>query len=165
MNTCGNGTSPARKESTRARSRDICATRGAMKACLTTEEISAGRSDANSHQRRGRDRDGLRPRSLNQKNLSLGPGGQTQRAMVDPKIAGRTGSRALPPTRFRIAAYDYGIKENILRLLRQKGFEVTVVPAGTRLKKCWLSIPTEFFFLTVQVIPRHSLMHTKLYTI
>ena len=33
--------------------------------------------------------------------------------------------------RFRIAAYDYGIKENILRLLRQKGFEVTVVPAGT----------------------------------
>jgi carbamoyl-phosphate synthase small subunit len=42
------------------------------------------------------------------------------------------GSRhALPPIRFRIAAYDYGIKENILRLLRQKGFGVTVVPAST----------------------------------
>src|SRR5207245_8854832 len=37
----------------------------------------------------------------------------------------------LPPTRFRIVAYDYGIKENILRLLRQKGFDVTVVPAST----------------------------------
>src|SRR5207247_9841476 len=37
----------------------------------------------------------------------------------------------LPPARFRIVAYDYGIKENILRLLRQKGFRVTVVPATT----------------------------------
>src|SRR6266850_4079046 len=38
---------------------------------------------------------------------------------------------ALPPIRFRIVAYDYGIKQNILRLLRQKGFGVTVVPAAT----------------------------------
>jgi carbamoyl-phosphate synthase small subunit len=37
----------------------------------------------------------------------------------------------LPPIRFRIAAYDYGMKQNILRLLRQKGFGVTVVPAAT----------------------------------
>src|SRR5438876_12101876 len=61
----------------------------------------AGRSDANSHQGRGRDRDGLRPRSLNEKNLSVGPGGQTQHAMVDPKIVGWTrptgpGTDALP---------------------------------------------------------------------
>ena len=51
--------------------------------------------------------------------------------MVDPKIAGRRRQTSLPPVRFRIAAYDYGIKQNILRLLRQKGFEVTVVPAST----------------------------------
>jgi carbamoyl-phosphate synthase small subunit len=37
----------------------------------------------------------------------------------------------LPAVRHRIVAYDYGIKENILRLLRQHGFEVTVVPATT----------------------------------
>src|SRR5438445_13738069 len=37
----------------------------------------------------------------------------------------------LPPIRFQIVAYDYGIKQNILRLLRQKGFGVTVVPAAT----------------------------------
>ena len=35
----------------------------------------------------------------------------------------------LPPIRHRIVAYDYGIKENILRRLRQNGFGVTVVPA------------------------------------
>jgi len=37
----------------------------------------------------------------------------------------------LPPIRYRVVAYDYGIKQNILRLLRQHGFEVTVVPATT----------------------------------
>jgi carbamoyl-phosphate synthase small subunit len=37
----------------------------------------------------------------------------------------------LPPVRHRVVAYDYGIKENILRRLRQNGFSVTVVPAAT----------------------------------
>ena len=37
----------------------------------------------------------------------------------------------LPPVRHRIVAYDYGMKENILRRLRQDGFGVTVVPATT----------------------------------
>jgi carbamoyl-phosphate synthase small subunit len=37
----------------------------------------------------------------------------------------------LPPVRHHVVAYDYGIKENILRRLRQNGFSVTVVPAAT----------------------------------
>ena len=37
----------------------------------------------------------------------------------------------------RIVAYDYGIKRNILRRLRQDGFEVQVVPATRRRpRKC-----------------------------
>jgi carbamoyl-phosphate synthase small subunit len=32
---------------------------------------------------------------------------------------------------FRVAAFDYGIKHNILRILRDLGFEVHVLPAGT----------------------------------
>ncbi len=35
------------------------------------------------------------------------------------------------PARFRVIAYDYGIKRNILRSLVQAGCEVTVVPAQT----------------------------------
>jgi carbamoyl-phosphate synthase small subunit len=35
----------------------------------------------------------------------------------------------LPPARYRIVAYDFGIKYNILRQLRQEGFAVRVVPA------------------------------------
>ena len=35
----------------------------------------------------------------------------------------------LPPVRHRIVAYDFGMKRNILRRLRQEGFKVRVVPA------------------------------------
>ena len=38
---------------------------------------------------------------------------------------------ALPPADIPIVAYDYGMKYNILRRLRQRGFKVTVLPATT----------------------------------
>ncbi|HEX3986674.1 MAG TPA: glutamine-hydrolyzing carbamoyl-phosphate synthase small subunit [Acidobacteriaceae bacterium] len=38
---------------------------------------------------------------------------------------------ALPPADLHVVAYDYGIKKNILRMLRQEGCRVTVVPAQT----------------------------------
>lgn len=37
----------------------------------------------------------------------------------------------LPPVRYHIVAYDFGIKRNILRCLRRDGFDVTVVNAYT----------------------------------
>jgi carbamoyl-phosphate synthase small subunit len=40
--------------------------------------------------------------------------------------------KLLPPVRYRVVAYDYGIKYNILRRLRQHGCQVIVVPAGTK---------------------------------
>jgi len=39
--------------------------------------------------------------------------------------------RPLPDTKYRIVAYDFGIKRNILRSLRQQGFEVEVVNSRT----------------------------------
>lgn len=40
--------------------------------------------------------------------------------------------RSQPPAaRMRVVAYDLGVKRNILRLLVEQGFDVTVVPAGT----------------------------------
>ena len=36
-----------------------------------------------------------------------------------------------PPLRARVIAYDFGIKRNILRKLRDQGIETTVVPAST----------------------------------
>jgi len=41
------------------------------------------------------------------------------------------GFRSPPATRFRVVAYDFGIKRNILRMLTDRGCAVTVVPAKT----------------------------------
>ena len=42
-----------------------------------------------------------------------------------------TGRQEKPPTRYKVVAFDYGIKQNILRLLRSHGCDVYVVPANT----------------------------------
>jgi carbamoyl-phosphate synthase small subunit len=42
-----------------------------------------------------------------------------------------SGPLPLPPATRRVVAYDFGIKKNILRRLRQQGFEVQVVNART----------------------------------
>ncbi len=43
----------------------------------------------------------------------------------------RKGKGERAPTRFRVVAYDYGIKHNILRRLVDVGCQVTIVPATT----------------------------------
>jgi carbamoyl-phosphate synthase small subunit len=53
----------------------------------------------------------------------------------------------LPPVRHRIVAYDFGIKENILRQLRQNGFGATVVPATTTAEEV-LALNPEGVFLS-----------------
>ena len=42
-----------------------------------------------------------------------------------------TGERMQPPARYKVVAFDFGIKQNILRLLVSHGCEVVVVPART----------------------------------
>ena len=54
---------------------------------------------------------------------------------------------ALPPIRHRVVAYDFGIKFNILRQLRQAGFHVTVVPASTSAAEA-LSLNPDGIFLS-----------------
>jgi carbamoyl-phosphate synthase small subunit len=44
---------------------------------------------------------------------------------------GRNIRQPLPPADLRIVAYDFGLKYNILRRLRQRGFRVQVLPAHT----------------------------------
>jgi carbamoyl-phosphate synthase small subunit len=114
---------------TRALTRHL-RTRGAMKACLTTEAISPGKATQRAIEGQG---------VIGMDYVREVSTPEVYQWDPDDKLstpwsvrAENGGSkRALPPIRFRIAAYDYGIKENILRLLRQKGFGVTVVPAST----------------------------------
>ena len=60
--------------------------------------------------------------------------------------AGPTGAfKELAPIRHRIVAYDFGIKRNILRRLRQEGFEVQVVPATAKAEDVLATKPDGVF--------------------
>jgi carbamoyl-phosphate synthase small subunit len=65
----------------------------------------------------------------------------TWRALDDERAA------PVPPVEFHVVAYDFGIKENILRQLRDIGARVTVVPAATPAKDA-LALGAHGFFLS-----------------
>ena len=47
------------------------------------------------------------------------------------ELDGRVQRDPMPAAEIPIVAYDFGVKYNILRMLRQSGFKVTVLPANT----------------------------------
>ena len=53
--------------------------------------------------------------------------------------------RTIPPAKYKIVAFDFGIKQNILRLLVSHGCEVTVVPAQTTAKEVLARKPDGVF--------------------
>jgi carbamoyl-phosphate synthase small subunit len=115
---------------TRALTRHL-RTRGAMKACLTTEEMSIQETV-----QRAIDGEGVigmdYVREVSTPEVyRWDPTDELSKPWTIANGNGGGNKPNLPPIRFQIAAYDYGIKRNILRLLRQKGFGVTVVPAST----------------------------------
>jgi carbamoyl-phosphate synthase small subunit len=57
----------------------------------------------------------------------------------------RNAREPLPPADIPIVAYDYGMKYNILRRLRQQGFKVQVVPATTPAAEAMKYIPAGVF--------------------
>ena len=107
--------------------------RGAMKACLTTEKLSV--KEATQRAREGEGvvgMDYVREVTTSQ-TYEWDPKNELSQPWTIPKgtDASDPQKASLPPVRFRLVAFDYGMKRNILRLLRQKGFGVTVVPAMT----------------------------------
>jgi carbamoyl-phosphate synthase small subunit len=115
---------------TRALTRHL-RTRGAMKACLTTEEMSIQEAVERAIDGEGViGMDYVREVSTPEV-YRWDPTDELSKPWTIANGNGGGNKSNLPPIRFQIAAYDYGIKRNILRLLRQKGFGVTVVPAST----------------------------------
>jgi len=114
---------------TRALTRHL-RTRGAMKACLTTEQMSIEQAVGQAVEGQGVIGMDYVKEVSTREIYAWDP---DDRLSVPWTIVNGDGDAKpkLPPIRFRIAAYDYGIKQNILRLLRQKGFGVTVLPAST----------------------------------
>ncbi|MFL6538535.1 MAG: glutamine-hydrolyzing carbamoyl-phosphate synthase small subunit [Chthoniobacterales bacterium] len=116
---------------TRALTRHL-RTLGAMKACLTTEEISS--DEAVQHAVKG---EGVIGMDYVREVTPGAPYEWDPDDQLSAEWAVASGTLAevvrhpLPPKRRHIVAYDYGMKQNILRRLRQNGFAVTVVPATT----------------------------------
>ncbi len=124
---------------TRALTRHL-RTRGALRACVTTELDEAGavaRAKAAEY-------DGVDfvqevtpgaayewDKAGDQSREWVQATAQDRRGAVHETDARGNVFASLPEARRRIVAYDFGMKKNILRLLRQHGFEVEVVPAKT----------------------------------
>ena len=113
---------------------------GAMKACLTTEALTAEQAVE-----RAKTGDGVvgmdfvrevtpkaafdwDPTEAESRPCKLASSIEGADDLRDPlgNVFG-----ALPPVRHRVVAYDFGMKRNILRGLRQRGLAVRVVPADT----------------------------------
>ena len=113
---------------TRALTRHL-RTRGAMKACLTSDRITneeAVRRAVEGQGVIGMDyvREVTAPSAY-----QWDPHDQLSQPWSVTSGDAEARKPSLPDINYRIVAYDYGIKENILRRLRQNGFSVTVVPA------------------------------------
>ena len=90
---------------------------GAMRACLTTEltpeeAVEAARKAPSMEGCNIVDKIGSHP-------------------MTPEEVDALVTDTELPPVEYDIVAFDFGIKYNILRQLRENGFRVTVVPAHT----------------------------------
>jgi carbamoyl-phosphate synthase small subunit len=74
---------------------------------------------------------------------------QTKYEWSEPTWRAVDDGRAIvpPPVSFHVVAYDFGIKENILRQLRDIGARVTVVPAHTPAREA-LALGADGFFLS-----------------
>ncbi|MFT5192709.1 MAG: carbamoyl-phosphate synthase small subunit [Verrucomicrobiales bacterium] len=114
--------------------------RGAMKAILTTETITD--EDAAEQAKASDGTVGMDfVQEVSQPNYTWDPESIDSRCWVqrDPRLldqheaASETSDvfESLPPVNYNIVAYDFGIKRNILRRLRQNGFGVEVVNAST----------------------------------
>src|SRR5206468_12637478 len=105
----------AQEIDTRALTRHL-RTRGAMKACLTTEQISAAEATQRAIEGEGvTGMDYVREVSTN----TIYRWDPEDKFSVPWSIAGNGETkRVLPPTKFQVVAEDYGSTEHILRLLR-----------------------------------------------
>ncbi len=115
-------------------------TRGAMKAMVTTEDVSDAEAVEKAKASEGTvGMDFVQ--EVSQPDYQWDPDSTESRCWVqrDPRLLENHETisdtadvfEPLPPVKHRIVAYDLGIKRNILRRLRQNGFGVEVVNAKT----------------------------------
>lgn len=129
--------------------------KGAMRACLTSENITADEAVRRAAAGQGMLGMDYVKEVTTPQAYDWDPGDKLSREWTIVKGDGsgieRDASgevfKKLPPIKHRIVAYDYGIKHNILRSLRQHGFKVSVVPATASAQEV-LAMNPEGIFLS-----------------
>jgi carbamoyl-phosphate synthase small subunit len=109
---------------TRALTRHL-RTRGAMRAVISSEPLTDEEAVARAHASSPMSGSDYVKEVSTPENYQWDPGSEESREWT------LSGPATLPPATRRVVAYDFGIKKNILRRLRQQGFEVQVVNART----------------------------------
>ncbi len=105
-------------------------TRGAMRAFLSTEILDPCEAAARAAASQPMEGSDYVREVSTVSNYQWDPSGDESTEWSLPNGSGGI-APVLPPIRHRIVAYDFGIKWNILRRLRQEGFAVQVVNART----------------------------------
>ena len=102
---------------------------GAMRACVTTElsEANAIAAAKNSAPMEGSDF----VKEVTTKESYIWAEESRKWTLPNASIGETEVYEELPPVKYRVVAIDFGLKYNQLRMLRQAGFEVEVVPATT----------------------------------
>jgi carbamoyl-phosphate synthase small subunit len=102
---------------------------GAMRACVTTElsEADAIAAAKNSAPMEGSDF----VKEVTTKESYIWAEESRKWTLPNASIGETEVYEELPPVKYRVVAIDFGLKYNQLRMLRQAGFEVEVVPATT----------------------------------
>ncbi|MDB6071658.1 MAG: cpsaseiismall: carbamoyl-phosphate synthase small subunit [Verrucomicrobiales bacterium] len=105
-------------------------TRGAMRAFLSTEVLDPAEATARAAASDPMAGSDFVKEVSTPDSYLWDPNSTESREWLLPNADGPV-IKELPDPKYRVIAYDFGIKRNILRRLRQEGFEVEVVPAGT----------------------------------
>ena len=98
-------------------------TRGAMRSIISSESMTDDEAVAAARASSGMEGSDYVKEVSTPENFVWDPEGTESRAWT---LGGRV---ALPESKYRVVAYDFGVKRNILRCLRQSGFHVDVVNA------------------------------------
>ena len=110
--------------------------KGALRGCIVSGEAV----DASIALARARDFAGLKGMDL-ARDVSVGEAYRWQGGGLDFA----SGYRSADRTDYKVVAYDFGIKRNILRLLVDRGCDVQVVPATTPAEKVLAMSPHGIF--------------------
>jgi carbamoyl-phosphate synthase small subunit len=142
----GNGIPAVEGLDTRALTK-ILRVKGAMKSCISTEDLSDKEAVQRAKDWRGIVGVDYVKEVTHPKAFAWDPDDQQSRNW---KIARNAAGQMeytdeLRPADIPIVAYDFGIKYNILRRLRQRGFKVQVVPATTTAEEALKYKPAGIF--------------------